>query len=257
MRLFQVVCVAFATFALSSSVSAQERIGIVLMHGKNGFPSRQAPLADALTAAGYAVERPEMCWSRHRIYDRSYVDCLHDADAAADKLKAAGATAIVVAGVDLGGNAAVGYGARRDGLKGVVAIGPAPAIEFLSTRPEIAKSLTRAREMIAAGHGDRKALFADVNFNVGFDVETTANIYVTFFAPDSPAVLPDNAAKLKAPLLAVSGMFDPRQRSVSYAFARAPNDPHNWHVTVQADLRGTVVQAREIVPVWLKLIAKP
>ena len=189
--------------------------------------------------------------------DRSYVDCLRDADTAADKLKAAGATAIVIAGVDLGGNAEIAYGARHDGLKGVVAIGPGPAIEFLSTRPEIGKSLARAREMIAAGHGDRKALFADVNLGAAFEVETTANIYVSFVAPNSPGILPDNAAKLKAPLLAVSGMFDPRQRSVSYAFARAPNDPHNWHVTVQADLRGTVLQAREIVPVWLKLIAKP
>jgi len=257
MRLLQVVCVALATFGFCYSAPAQERIGIVLMHGKDGLPGQLTPLADALTAAGFAVERPDMCWSRHRIYDRSYVDCLRDADDAADKLKAAGATGIVIAGVDLGGNAAIAYGARRDGLKGVVAIGPALPIEFLSRSPEIGKSLARAQEMIAAGHGDRKAIFADVQLGRVFEVETTANIYVSFVAPDSPGVMPDNAAKLKAPLLAMSGVFDPRQRSVAYVFARAPSNPHNWHLTVPADPAGTVALAREVVPVWLKLIASP
>ena len=33
-------------------------------------------LAIALQGAGYLVEAPEMCWSRRRIYDRPFLDCL-------------------------------------------------------------------------------------------------------------------------------------------------------------------------------------
>ena len=90
------------------------------MHGKQSTPERMQKLADALSGAGYLVERPEMCWSERRIYDRPYLDCLADADAAVARLRSGGVSAVVVAGQSLGGNAALAYGARRDGLLGVI-----------------------------------------------------------------------------------------------------------------------------------------
>ena len=99
---------------------AQSRVGIVLMHGKQSTPERMQRLADALSGAGYLVERPEMCWSERRIYDRAYPDCLSDVDAAVARLRVAGVSGVVVAGQSLGGNAALAYGARRDGLLGVI-----------------------------------------------------------------------------------------------------------------------------------------
>ena len=54
-----------------------QTIGIVLMHGKTGSPTTVInQLAIALQGAGYLVEAPEMCWSRRRIYDRPFLDCL-------------------------------------------------------------------------------------------------------------------------------------------------------------------------------------
>src|SRR5258706_2450319 len=190
---------------LSAPACAGDRIGVVLMHGKQGSPAQLEGLATSLVAAGYLVERPEMCWSRGRIYDRPYLDCLADADAAVAKLKTDGATAIVIAGMSLGGNAALAYAARRQGLKGVIALAPAPAIEFVSRRPNIAKSLSDAEAMVAAGRGDPSAGVADINIGRSFEVETTASIYLSFFGSESPGIMPDNAARLKAPVLIVSG----------------------------------------------------
>ena len=54
--------------------AAQTRTGIVLVHGKQRSPQTLQGLTDALTAAGYLVDRPEMCWSERRIYDLPYLD---------------------------------------------------------------------------------------------------------------------------------------------------------------------------------------
>jgi pimeloyl-ACP methyl ester carboxylesterase len=251
------LCALSVLIGLTLPAAAADKLGIVLMHGKESSPGRVMQLATALTAAGFLVERTEMCWSRRRIYDRAYIDCLADADTAAAKLKAEGATGIVIAGMGLGGQAALAYGARRDGLKGVIGLAPAPAIEFLNRRPAIAKSLTDAQAMIAAGRGNESAVFADTLFDRPIEVETTANIYVSFFASDSPAIMPDNSSRLKAPLLIVSGTLDPSQRSIPYVFARAPSHASNWHVTVPTDRRGTFTAAREVMLAWLRLVAGP
>lgn len=259
MRLRKIVTVMLglmAGLAFVTSAMAQSRVGIVLVHGKQGSQQDLQGLADALAAAGYAVDRPDMCWSGRRIYDLPYLDCLRDIDAAAERLRAAGASSIVVAGFSLGGNGALGYGARRDGLLGVIAMAPAPAIEFVSRRADVGESVAKARQMIAQGHGDRRAVFRDVNAGAPFEVTTTANIYLTFLSPDSPGVMPDNAARQKSPLLVVSGQFDPTQRSVAYVFARAPSHPLSWHVTFHADHRGTPAAALEILLAWLRLVTE-
>jgi hypothetical protein len=95
--------------ALMLSASAHsETIGVVMMHGKHGTPSQLQQLEATVANAGFLVERPEMCWSAARIYDRTYLECFADIDAAATRLKRHGATAIIILGMSLGGNAALG-----------------------------------------------------------------------------------------------------------------------------------------------------
>jgi pimeloyl-ACP methyl ester carboxylesterase len=244
---------------LASSVQAAS-LGIVLIHGKQGRSEQFVPIAEAFNQAGWLTERPEMCWSRARIYDRSYLDCLGDIDAAVARLRRRGATDIVVIGMSLGGNAVLAYGARRDGIKGIIALAPAHAPEFISRRPEIADSLDKARGLIAAGRGDAAESFADVNTGEGtsfynFTVNTTAKIYESFFAPDSPAVMPANAAKLKAPLLIVSGTSDPTQRGARAIFERVPAHAMNRFVEVNATHTGTPAAGRATMFSWLHDIA--
>jgi len=232
-----------------------ETIGVVMMHGKHGTPAQLQQLAVIIADAGFLVERPEMCWSAARIYDRTYLECFADIDAAAARLKEHGATAIVVLGMSLGGNAALGFAARRRGLKAVIALAPAHAPEFLSRRPEIAQSIARAQAAAAAGKGDEKATFDDVDLGKIFSVNTTPTIYLSFFGPNSPAVMPDNAAHLTAPLLMVSGNNDPTQRNAGNIFADAPFDPRSEHETVEADHLGTPAASAVVVPSWLKMLA--
>ena len=119
-----------------------DQIGVVLMHGKQSAPGEHTSLAAAIRDAGFATDVPEMCWSFRRIYDRPYADCLREIDDAIGRLKQKGATAFVVAGHSLGANAALGYGATRQGLKGVIALAPGHRPEILSSRPEVADVLS-------------------------------------------------------------------------------------------------------------------
>ena len=244
--------VLLATCLVFAAPVRAETIGVVMMHGKTGTPAQFDGLAAAVEAAGFPVERPQMCWTRSRIYDRTYLDCLADADAAAARLKARGATGIVILGMSFGGNAALGYGARRPGLKGVIALAPASNPDQLRDRPPIARGLAEAQALIAAGKGDERRTFTDLNNGSQIEVTATPKIFVSFFGKDTPGEFSANAARLTAPLLIVSGSADPTQRGIDAVYAHAPHDPHNAHVTVNSDHIGTPNAATAAVVAWLK-----
>jgi dienelactone hydrolase len=235
------------------AAQADHTVGIVLMHGMQGSPYRIVDgLAAALTEAGYLLERPEMCWSKSRIYDRAYEDCLREVDDAVAKLRADGATAIIVAGMSLGGNAALAYGASRNGLQGVIALAPAHDPEVVGQLPWPSAAVAKAQAMIADGHGDERTVFADVNGGPTA-VEATPQIYLSFVGSQSPGKIPVNTAHLKAPLLWVAGTRDPTQNGgPDYAFAKAPPNPMNRYVTVSSDHLGTPDAARAAVLAWLR-----
>jgi hypothetical protein len=106
--------------------------------------------------------------------------------------------------------------------------------------------------MVAAGHGDDKANFTDLNIRGSFPVNTTAAIYLSFFDPTGPANMLDNVRRLRAPLLWVAGTADFSQSGPGYAFIQAPANPLNQYVTVDADHLGTPTAAREDVLTCLK-----
>ena len=247
------ICFMVGYLMLAASAHS-ETVGIVMMHGKHGTPVQLQLLAATVSNAGFLAERPEMCWSAARIYDRTYLECFADIDAATARLKQHGATAIVVLGMSLGGNAALGFGARRQGLKAIVALAPAHAPELLSRRPDIAQSIASAQAAVAAGRANEKATFDDIDLGKIFPVTTTPTIYLSFFGPESPAVMPENAARLTAPLLMVSGSNDPTQKNVDDIFAHVPFDPRNKHVTVEADHLGTPAASAVAVLSWLKML---
>ena len=249
-----------AICSLSLPARGQDRLGIVLLHGKGGLPQQLTPMAALLSAHSFLTEQPEMCWSRNRIYDRLYADCLGEIETAVERLKARNATGIVVLGMSLGGNAALGYSATHPGLKGVITLVPGHAPEFISRRPEIVASLAHAHTLIASGQGNVRTTFMDVNTRsatYNFEVTTTPNIYVSFFASDSPANMPANAALLTAPLLYVAATDDPTQRGRGYIFDHAPANPLNRYVTVHSDHIGTPAVSQEIVLNWLKVLVGP
>ena len=242
---------ALMVLSIATQSESAGRIGVVLMHGKQSAPEQHEQLANAIAAAGFPVERPEMCWSCRRIYDRTYLDCLREIDAAVSRLRSNGATIIVVCGHSLGANGALGYGARHT-VGGVIALAPGHTPEFLAVRAPIPASLHHARDLVAAGRGDQTADFADFNGSLAITVRTTAAIYLSFFAADSPAVMPANAVRLSAPLLVVDGKRDPFQRGPGYIFDKAPAHPLNRYAEVDAGHFDTSAESAWIVVGWLR-----
>ena len=253
----------------AAAAQAQQKIGIVLMHGKLGVPlgvsegkgpAIGAGLVAALKSAGYRVAVPEMCWSRRRGFDKPRDECLAELNPVIASLKAEGATQIVVGGLSLGGNAALAYGATHAGLRGVIGLGPADDPQRKANRPEIAAAVARARALVAAGKGDARDSFADVNTGAGgsfpMAVNTTARIYLSFFDPQS-ASLADNTAKLSAPLLWIAGTADPTQRNAQgLYFQRAPANPLNRFAAVDANHLTTPDAGRDAVLAWLADLQK-
>jgi pimeloyl-ACP methyl ester carboxylesterase len=243
-----------AALGLTNAVAGT--VGVVLMHGLQGEPTRfVGGLASSLRWAGYLVETPEMCWSRRRLFDRALPDCLTEIDAAADKLRHEGATAIVIAGHSLGGTAAIAYGALHPDLLGVIALAPAGdpgAFPPGANAEAIADSVAAAQGMVAKGNGASTAWFKDVNRGQSFNVMTSATIYLSFLGPDALTHLPAEVPKLKVPLLWVAGSQDPTQRNEpAYAYDKVQRNPLNRFVTVDADHLGTPDAASDAVLTWL------
>ena len=75
-----------------------------------------------MEGAGYLVERPEMYRSGRRRCDRPLPHCLAELEVPFADLTQRGARAIIVAGVSVGGLGALAFGARRDGLAGIIGL---------------------------------------------------------------------------------------------------------------------------------------
>jgi dienelactone hydrolase len=258
--------------AVVSSARADDRLGIVLMHGKLGAPMGQsgpargrpsigARLIADLEGAGYLVATPEMCWSRRRNFDKPYPDCLAELDGVIADMKAHGATRIVVSGLSLGGNAAIAYGATRAGLLGVIAYGPADDPGKKARLSEVAAAIRKA-ERLSASKGNIPTDFDDVNTGPQGTFDTTLhitpNIYLSSYGPESLAHIPVTTAKLKAPLLWIAGNADPTQRGgKAYAFDNAPASPMNRYIVVPATHLQTPDAGRTATLAWLTNLIKP
>jgi len=195
--------------ALTSVVYSAEKIGVVLIHGKGGGLKWVSGLARKLSSQGIVVETPLLPWSRNRIYDRIYDASMLEIDGAVKKLKAKKATSIFIAGHSLGANAALGYGTRRTGLRGIImlAAGHLPSGRVLTKK--FAKSVAKAKKMVRNGNGKKVSQFADFNMGRRSTVKTTAEIYLSWFEPWGPASMMANAGKLKnVPVLWVAGNQD-------------------------------------------------
>jgi predicted alpha/beta-hydrolase family hydrolase len=223
---------------IPSAAPAEDRIGVVLMHGKGGMPEGRmmAPLISALTEAGFLVSMPEMPWSRDRRYDADYRQAMAEISKEVAALREKGAKKIVVAGQSQGANAALGFGALVGGVDGIAAIAPGHVPEYFATLGPVAEALAKAKELVAAGKGDEKGDYPDVNQGVDATVTATASVYLSHFDPDGPAVMYRNAAAIRPgiPLLWIYGERDrPNvRRGQDYAFDRAPAHPKNRYVVV-------------------------
>jgi len=259
MRILLALCLAgtLALAGLRASAAATQPIGVVLLHGKTGTPNQFTKLSAALAAAGYAVAAPEMCWSKERIFDKAFDDCMKEVEAAVTRLKANGAAKVVVVGASQGAIAVFDYGATRAGLAGIVAMAPAGDPPDLAKAPNLAASIASAAALAKAGKGDTVTDFNDViTGDVPIPVKATPNAFLSFHGPQSEIAtmkraIADLLPRLKLPVLWISGTTDPTQGGAPQAFDRIPKNALSRHVLVDADHGGTADAAGDAMIAWL------
>jgi len=255
---------AVGALVLSLGSADAGTTGVLLLHGKTGMPSQMMALAGALKSAGYIVGRPEMCWSKRRIYDHDLSGCLADIDSAIGRLKGEGATSVVLGGTSLGAMAALTYAATHDNLIGVVAIVPASDPLDPAPFPAFAASLKKARDLIKAGKGDEPTALTDI-VTGGTDVALNVSpaLFESFHGPDSPMSTVVNGLekfalpKIRVPVLWVAGTRDPSQSIAPEAFTKIPANPLSKFVRIDADHAGASDAAGPAVTAWLATLGGP
>ena len=257
----------FALFLLSVAAgligsiapSNSNDLGVVLLHGKLGSPSGYvARLASNLERKGYLVSAPTMPWAGNRIYDTTFEEAMREIDRETDSLRQRGAKWVVVAGHSMGANAALGYAASRSGVSGVIALAPGHVPEDSAWIKLLGADVKQAKELIATGKGNEKYRFTDWDQNAGqrYPIVTTPAVYLSWFDPEGPAVMPKSAASFRTsiPLLLVVGSREPFARGKDYIFEKAPPHPKSKFITVSAGHTEVPSAAIHEVITWLILL---
>ncbi len=257
LRRASLVIVVMLAAGLAPSPAGAAEVGIVLLHGKglhSGPSSPVGKLAAKLDGAGILVALPDMPWSRDRAFDASYEDALREITAAVDGLRRAGASKVVVGGHSIGANAALGYGAFVGGVDGVAALGPGQVPDRWAENGVLVEDVAKARAMVTAGRGDERATFGDINQGEQLRWITTPEIYLSYWDPEGPAVMPKSVAALRGmPLFLAIGTADRLYHHIeAYIFDRAP--PHDRSVLVEVDAGhgNTPIKAWKALAGWLK-----
>jgi esterase/lipase len=190
MRTFLTRVLAIVVTVVSCSSIAQTplpRLGIVIMHGKGGSPTRHvSDLASSLEGKGYLIANLEMPWSGRRNYDVNVSAAEKEVESALDTLRSKGAQKLFVAGHSQGGVFAIYLGTKQS-IDGIIAIAPGGNVSNSTFREKLGDSVELARKLIAEGKGDEKTRFSDYEGAKGiYPILTTPSLYLSWFEPIKP-----------------------------------------------------------------------
>jgi len=230
-------------------------VGVVLLHGKIYGPGKFAKelIAD-LQAEGAYVVTPEMPWRLKRMYDKSYDGALALVDKAIEKAKSAGASKIVLAGHSMGANVAIAYAARHPELDALIAMSLGHLPETKEMVRHTRRGIDKAKVRIAQGKGAKRCLFFDRVQGWSVPMRTTPEIFLSYFDPEGPAVMPKNAMAIKdVPFLYAVGKQDPIfVRGPEYVFTLAAKHPKSRYIEADAGHTDTPKAVRKDIVSWLK-----
>jgi len=204
---------------------------------------------------GFAVISRDMPWSDRRAYDAGFDEVMAELEADVARLRAGGARKIVVGGQSLGANMALAYATRHPDLDGAIMISPGHTPERFARIPGVNESLGKARQLLAAGKGASYANFQDTNQGRTREVSAHPAVYLGYFDPEGPAVMPVNAARLSpgTALLVIVGTKDRLSaEGTAYVFDRAPHNPYSAFRSIAADHFDAPAESRRIVVDWVK-----
>jgi pimeloyl-ACP methyl ester carboxylesterase len=250
----------------SGPLQAQEKFGVILMHGKQGSPTSSGTglpsIASTLQAHGHKVLVPSMPWSAGGWESiRITVDQAFDLiDGYAAQLRAQGVTRIVVGGHSLGANIALSYAVERGNVAGVVMMAPGHSPAFLwRTSDAFKKTFERAVELVKAGQGNTSLTGIDNNQGNNISLSTNAAAYASWMNPRGQASMDAQAPRLPAsiPLFLVIGEKDPSfPRAKSAWYQPAAKNPYSKYVEVGADHFTTPFAASKQIVDWIDGLPK-
>jgi pimeloyl-ACP methyl ester carboxylesterase len=252
---------------LAAPAAAQERVGVLMLHGKNPGSAQDPNFKSVLyrlEREGFVELMPDMPWSRLRYLDGDWDQAMQEIGRHVATLRDKGATQVVLMGHSMGVPASMSYAARDPAISALVLFAPGHAPRSYYYHPPLAvvrKSIDEARALVAEGRGDEKASFADINQGRPLSVRMTAKHYLSYFDPTGEADMAISAPKVppQIPVLTVMGTQDPLHGIArSYFVDKLPAHPKTRYLEVTADHVGTpeagAVQAIE----WLRgALAKP
>jgi len=124
-------------------------------------------------------------------------------------------------------------------------------------REFVSDAVARAKSLVADGKGNVPQSFPDMAQGIPLTTTATPIVYLSWFDPNGPAVIPKNAAAIGAtakpvPLLWVAGKLDPiDRRGPEYAFEAAAKNPKSKYIEVFAGHLTTPLVARQQVVDWI------
>lgn len=259
-RHFMKVLIAGLILIFNSSMLHAAGTGVVFLHAKGSSPDAGTitPLIKAMKQEGMEVIAPELPWSDSREYDASYEDALREINKQVEALKAKGITNIIIAGHSLGANAAIAYAANYTDAQGVAAIAPGHVPELKGYQKKLGDSVKKARHMVSSGKGDKKVKLNDVNQGKKSSVKTTPEIYLSYFDPQGPAVIPNNVMAMNegTALLWIVGEKDRMaKRGEDYAFSMAVENPLNEYIVVKGDHKDTPKKGQDEIIAWIRQVS--
>jgi len=266
------VLVAGLLFAPVSWATPSE-VGVVILHGKQGIPdgsfSPINKLFGELTSKGYLVARPEMPWSRKRYLEGHWQQAMSEIKASVEQLRSNGAKKIVIAGHSIGSPAALSFAAQYGDIDGVALMAPGhvPLLysECLTRIAPISlcavkESLAEAQAMIAAGKGQEKGRFTDINQGASVANFATANDFLSYFDPMGDAEMSVSAKKLtsRTAVLWIIGHNDALVKlGKQYVFDLLPANPKHKYVEIRSNHFRTPIDGLDHIVLWIDSIAAP
>jgi pimeloyl-ACP methyl ester carboxylesterase len=246
--------------AESGANSGAGKIGVVVMHGKGGSPSKHvADLAASLQGQGFLVANLEMPWSGRRDYDVDVGTAVKEVEAALAALRDQGAEKLFVAGHSQGGLFAL-YFADQHAIAGIIAIAPGGNVASPAFREKLGDALEQARQLVAAGKGAEKTRLFDFEGSRGtYPIATSPASYLSWFDPDG-AMNQTKAVRNLNPavpvlFIAPSGDYPGLQRVKQQMFDALPKHPRSkLYEPDSSHLNAPSASAKEIAA-WMTAVA--
>jgi len=256
LRFFSKLAALLLFAGAAMAQTTPQAIGVVVMHGKGGLPTRHvAELASGLEAKGHQVANIEMPWSGNRNYDVNTAAAEAEIDAALTDLRAKGARRLFVVGHSQGGTFALYYGSKH-AVDGVISIAPAGSTVSQAIREKLGDSREEARKLVAAGKGGEIARLMDFEGGKGtYTIACKPDNYLTWFDPDGAMNLtksirsmrPETPVLLVVPKNDYPGLLKAKQAN----FDALPRNPRTRLYEPDATHAGAPTASRDEVSRWM------